>query len=328
MKILSTTYHEKFPAWTFPDWAAEELRQKFPDYEVVKVTSRERAMQELPDTDVLLTWMVRPEFVSIAKRLRWIHTGMAGLTWILIPEVVNSEILVSNSKGVHAIPIAEHTIGLMLQFSRRLAPCLDDQRSGVWRRREIYESRTSFTELYGKTLCILGIGAIGAEIARRARAFNMRILGIRKHSVLKVECADAVYPPQMVNEILPAVDYLIIAAPATDETKGMIDRAQFDRMKRTPFLVNISRGDVINQQALMDALNNERIAGAGLDVFVPDPLPDGHPLFSTKNLIITPHVSGVSDMLWRRIMDIWIENIHRFRTGKALINQVDKKRGY
>src|SRR5688572_1325915 len=120
MKILSTSYHEEFPAWTLPDWAVDEVRQTFPDFDVVKLTSRERVLQELSDTDILLTWAVRPEHVAAAKKLKWIHTGMAGLGWILIPEVVNSDILVSNSKGVHAITIAEHTMALMLQFSRRL----------------------------------------------------------------------------------------------------------------------------------------------------------------------------------------------------------------
>jgi phosphoglycerate dehydrogenase-like enzyme len=328
MKILSTTYHEEFPAWSFPAWCAEELREKFPDFEIVRLTSPERIMQELPDTDILFAFQLRPEQIQAASKLKWIHTGIAGLTWILIPEVVNSDIIVSNSKGVHAIPMAEHTLALMLQFSRRLVRCLEDQRQAIWRRRRILESRTPFNELHGKTLGVLGIGTIGSEVAKRARAFGMRVIGIRKNPDIPVDCVDDLYPPDKLNEILPSLDYLVLAAPATPETTGMMGRRQLDLMKPSAFLVNIARGDIIDQDALIDALENERLAGAAIDVFIPDPIPDGHPLFAVKNLIITPHVSGNSPLLWRRVMDIWVENIHRFLAGRPLINQVDKQKGY
>jgi len=328
MKILSTTYHDEFPMWTLPDWAVEELQRKFPDVEVVKLTSNERVLQEISDSDILFAWSVRPEHVEAARKLKWIHTGMAGLSSILIPEVVNSDIIVSNSKGVHAITIAEHTLALMLQFSRRLVPCVERQREALWRRRQIWEAPLSFDELYGKTACVLGLGAIGSEIAKRAFAFGMRVIGIRRRIEDKPAWVETIYPPNMLDEILPKVDYLIIATPATEETTRMIGRRQFDRMKRSAFVVNIARGEIIDQPALMEALNGDRIAGAGLDVFVPDPLPDGHPLFSTRNLVLTPHVSGISPMLWPRIMELWVENIQRFLAGRPLINQVDKKRGY
>lgn len=328
MKILSTCYYDEFPAWTLPDWAVDELRSKFPDFEVVKLTSRERVMDELPDTDILFTWLVRDHEVLAAKKLKWIHTGMAGLNWILIPPVVESDIIVSSSKGIHAIPIAEHVMSLMLAFSRRLLPCFDAQSRAIWNRREIWASVTSFDELYGKTAGVLGLGTLGSEIARLARAFGMRVVAFKRSQPAVKDLADVVYTPDMLDEILPSLDYLIVAVPLTPETKGMIGRHQLDRMKRSAFIVNIARGDIVEQDALIDALNSERIAGAGLDVFVPDPLPGGHPLFSTKNVILTPHISGVSHRLWRRVMDIWVENIRRFLDGRELINQVDKRRGY
>ena len=328
MKILSTTYYHEFPAWTFPDWAADELRQRFPDTEVVKLTSRERVLDEISNTDILLTWQVRPAEIAAAKKLRWIHIGMSGLGLILIPEVVNSDLIITNSRGVHAIPIAEHTMALMLQLSRRLPQCYVHQQQAIWRRREIWESPVPFGELYGKTLCIIGVGALGAEIARRAHAFGMRVIGIRKNVNVPADGVEKMYPLSMLDELLPSVDYLVIAAPATGETAGVIGRKQLERMKQSAFLVNIARGVIVDQDALVDALNNEKIAGAALDVFDPDPLPDGHPLFATKNLIITPHISGVSTMLWRRIMDIWIDNIVRFREGRPLINLINKHRGY
>jgi phosphoglycerate dehydrogenase-like enzyme len=328
MKILSTSYYDEFPIWTLPDWAVEELRTNFPDFEIVKLTSRDRLFDELPETDILFAWAVREDQIRAAKRLKWIHTGMAGLNWILIPTVVNSDILVSSSKGVHAIPIAEHTISLMLAFSRRLVDCVDAQRQGIWNRREIWGRTASFDELYGKVVGIFGLGALGVEIGRRARAFGMRVVGFKRNPDVKPDVAEAVYAPSMLDEILPSLDYLVIASPLTPETRNRIGRRQLDLMKASAFIVNVARGEIIDQEALVHALNSGRIAGAGLDVFVPDPLPDGHPLFSTRNLILTPHTSGVSHMLWRRVMDIWIENIRRFLNGRDLINQVDKTRGY
>ncbi len=314
--------------WTLPDWAVDRLRRDFPDFEIVKLTSRERVPVEIANSDVLLCWAVRPEHIAAAKKLKWIHAGMAGLTWILIPEVVNSRILVSNSKGVHAIPMAEHTMALILQFSRRLVECREAQVHSRWSRREIWESPVTFSEVYGKTICIVGVGRIGSEIAKRASAFGMRVVGIRKNADQPVHAVDALYTPERLGEILPSADYVVIAAPATPETEGMIGRPQLDQMKSSSFLVNIARGEIVDQVALVDALNNQRIAGAAIDVFVPDPLPDGHPLFTTRNLVVTPHISAISPMLWHRILDIFVENIRRFQAGTELMNQVDKHRGY
>ena len=328
MKVLCTTFHDEFPGWTLPEWCTAELHEHHPDFKIVRLTSRESVSRELPDTAIWLTYRVTPEEVRIAKNLKWIHAPMTGLDWILIPEVIHSEILVSSSKGVHAIPIAEHTLALMLQFSRRMVPCFENQQKAIWDRRGIWESALPFNELFGKTVCILGVGMIGSEIARRAKAFGMNVVGVRRNIDQRIDAVDRLFPPSMLDEILPTVDYLIIATPTTSETQGMIGRPQFERMKKTAFLVNIARGDILDQNALIDALNAGRIAGAALDVFAPDPLPNGHPLFSTKNLVITPHISGNSPMLWRRVMDIWLENIRRFRTGQSLINQVDKTRGY
>jgi phosphoglycerate dehydrogenase-like enzyme len=216
----------------------------------------------------------------------------------------------------------------MLQFSRRLVQCFENQQKAIWDRREIWQSALPFNELFGKTVCILGLGTIGSEIARRAKAFGMNVVGIRRSFEQQTEGVDRMLPPRMLHEILPTADYLIIAAPTTPETKTMIGRAEFGRMKRSAFLINIARGDILDQDALVDALNGGLIAGAALDVFIPDPLPNGHPLFAVRNLIITPHISGNSPMLWRRVMDIWIENIRRFLAGQPLINQVVKTKGY
>jgi len=154
------------------------------------------------------------------------------------------------------------------------------------------------------------------------------VVGFKRDISQRVEHADALHTPDRLEACLPDIDYLVIAVPGMRETNGMIGRAQLDLMKPTSVLINLSRGSIVDQDALVDALESEQIAGAGLDVFTPEPLPDGHPLYKTRNLILTPHISGTSPMLWRRTIDLFIENVHRFRDGRELINLVDKTRGY
>ena len=328
MKILSTCFHAEFSAWTMPEWCAEEVVEAFPDIEFVRLTSAQRVRAEIVDADVLMAWMVNEEAFRSARKLQWIHTGMAGLTLILIPPVIDSDVIVSNSKGVHPPIMGEHAMALILAFSRRLHDCMDFQRKAVWARAEIYGRVPSFEGLGGKTLGVLGFGAIGCEVARRARGFDMRVIGFKRDTSRVSDLADVLYAPDELDEHLSEIDYLVLAAPLTDETEHMIGAPQFERMKPTSVLINLARGEIVDQDALIAALENDQIAGAGLDVFVPDPLPDGHPLFTTKNLILTPHVSGTSPEMWRRITDMFIDNIGRFREGRELINQVDKKKGY
>ena len=329
MKILSTAFHPDFPAWCFPAWSMEEITSVFPDIDFVKLDSTGPILDEIRDADVLFAWKLTDRAFKAAKNLKWIHTGMSGMTWILIPPVVESDVLVSNSRGIHANTMGEHAMALILAFSRRLHDCMDFQRKAVWGRTEIYLRVPSFEELAGKTIGVVGFGAIGSEVARRARCFGMRVVGFKRDTSRRHEHADVLYVPERLDDILPEIDYLVISAPLTAETENMIGPAQLEKMKPTSVLINLARGEIVDQKALMEALEEDRIAGAGLDVFVPDPLPDGHPLFSTKNVILTPHISGTDPKLWRRVTDLFIENIRRFRDGRPLINQVeDKSKGY
>lgn len=328
MKILSTCSYSEFPAWTLPLWCVEEVVRAFPDIEFVHLNSTDRILDEIRDADVLMAWKITEEEFHEAEKLKWIHTGMAGLTWLLIPPVVESDVLVSNSRGVHPPIMGEHAMALMLAFARRLHDCMDFQRRSVWGRTEIYNRVPSFDGLTGKTVGIVGYGAIGREVARRARSFDMKVIGFKRDLDQATEFADALYAPNCLDELLSEIDYLVIAAPLTEDTQEMIGREQFEKMKTSSVLINLARGEIVDQKAMIDALEAEQIAGAGLDVFVPDPLPDGHPLFNVKNVILTPHVSGTDPKMWQRITDIFVENIRRFREGERLINQVDKSKGY
>jgi len=311
-----------------PEWCSEEVVKAFPDIKFVRLTSAERILEEIIDADILMTWRVDEEAFRLARKLKWIHTGMAGLTWILIPPIIESDVLVSNSKGVHPPIMGEHAMALILAFSRRLHDCIDFQRKAVWGRSEIYRRVPSFEGLSGKTLGVIGFGAIGREVARRARSFDMRVIGFKRDTRQVSDLADALYTPDELDDHLPKIDYLVVSAPLTAETENMIGACQFKRMKPTSVLINLARGEIVDQDALMIALEDDQIAGAGLDVFVPDPLPCGHPLFKTKNLILTPHIAGTSPEMWRLITDVFIDNIGRYRAGRELINQVDKRKGY
>lgn len=328
MKLVTLVFNREFEPWAMPSWCGDELRRTFPDVDVVVLDSRERIYEEVADADVLYTAHISERLFRAASRLRWIHAPMAGMDYLLIPAVVESDILVTNSSGVHAPAMAEHTIGIMLSFSRRFHDCLHAQWEGRWKRDEIYRTVPSFDELAGKTVGILGFGAIGREVARRARPFGMRIIGIRRDTSKDTELADRLCRPEELDHVLPELDFLVIAVPGMADTVGMIGRSELDRMKPTAVLINLARGSIVDQDALIDALNSGRLAGAGLDVFDPEPLEDGHLLFRTRNLLLTPHVSGISPMLWRRQIDLFIKNIRRFRDGRPLLNLIDKQRGY
>ncbi len=328
MKIVSALFNRQFAAWVMPAWCVGEVTDVFPGIDFVRLEGDENLLEEIRDADIFFASRMTPESFAAASKLKWIHTPMAGLDYVLIPPVVESDLLVSNSRGVHAEPMGEHAMAFMLAFSRRLHDCLEAQRASEWRRDEIHAKVPTFEELAGKTVGILGFGAIGSAVARRARAFGMRIVGFRRNPEGSSGLADLVETPDRLDARLPEIDYLVIAVPGMRETAAMIGRKQFDRMKPTAVLINLSRGSIVDQDALVDALNDGRIAGAGLDVFTPEPLPDGHPLFQTKNVILTPHISGTSPMLWRRTIDLFIENVRRFRDGRELLNLVDKRRGY
>jgi len=311
-----------------PPWCGEELRRTFPDIDVVVMDSREGVYEEVADADILYAAHISERLFRTASRLRWIHAPMAGMDYLLIPAVVESDVVLTNSSGVHAPAMGEHAIGMMLTFTRRFHDCLRAQWEGRWMRDEIYRTVPSFDELAGKTLGILGFGAIGREVAKRARPFGMRVIGIRRDTSEDADLADQLLTPDRLDEVLPELDFLVIAVPGNPDTVGMIGRSRLARMKPTSVLINLARGSIVDQDALVDALNSGRLAGAGLDVFEPEPLEDGHPLFSARNLLLTPHVSGISPMLWRRQTDLFIENIRRFRDGRPLLNVIDKQRGY
>ncbi|MBW1709542.1 MAG: D-2-hydroxyacid dehydrogenase [Deltaproteobacteria bacterium] len=251
--------------------------------------------------------------------IRWAQQTGAGANWLLdAPEVVQSDMILTNASGVHAIPIAEHILALMLTLSRGIQHSILRQAGHKW------ERRGRITELDGATLGLIGVGKIGEKTAEKAKGLNMRVLGMRRAS----PHIDKMYGPDGLKDLLEESDWVVITAALTAETMGMIGEEQFKAMKESAFIINIGRGPIIQEKAMIKALQKGWIAGAGLDVFEQEPLPEDSPLWDMKNVVITPHYAGATPHYVDRLIEIFTENLKRYQAGLPLINVVDKKLGY
>jgi len=325
---LLWAYARGVPYGEVPDWLAQSLSDSFPELDSIVTSDGERILHEVVDAEIFISWTMKPEQFALAKRLRWIHSPAAGVTQLLFPAVVDSDVVVTNSTTVHSIPVAEQAIALMFALARRLRKAVEDQAAGHWGQQESWNPDRIPTELNGKTLGLLGLGAIGREVASRAKALGMAVEAVKRDPSRGAEFADRVYPPQQLDTLLERADYLVLAIPGNAETRHMIGATQFARMKPSASLVNVARGTLIDTDALVRALESGKLAGAGLDVTDPEPLPPEHPLWRLPNVIITPHLAGATDRYWQRQADMVFANVRRYLAGQPLLNLVDKQRGY
>lgn len=299
----------------------QQIRAVDPRVRVTAVTDRQKGIELASQAEILVGWNIPREAVQRATRLRWIHSTAAGVDQLLHPEVLKGEITVTSSSGIHQ-PLIEHVFALMLALSRRLHIAMRGQLHRRWDR-----ARAVGDELRDRTLGILGLGRIGAELTTPAQAFGMRVIGT-KRTPAHIPGVDQVFPPDGLPEVLRQSDVIVIALPLTPETSGLIGEAELRMMKATAFLINIGRGAIVREAALVKALREGWIGGAGLDVFEQEPLPADSPLYDLQNVIITPHVSGTSPRYWDRAIPLFCENLGRYLRGELLLNRVDKERGY
>lgn len=275
--------------------------------------------------DVLFTHHFKPERLREASKLRWIQTLGAGVEWLLGPGVSErTDLTITNASGVHAEPIAEHVFALMLALTRRLPEVLAYQREARW---ETAKFITGIPTLSGATLGILGVGAIGRHIAKIGEAFGMRVIGMRRGGQ-PVPHVARVYTPEQLHELLAEAHYVVNALPLTNDTRGLIGAAELSAMRRDAVLINIGRGGSVRTDALVAALNEHRIGGAGLDVTDPEPLPSDHPLWKCDNVIITPHFSGGRPDYVDQVTAIFLRNLAKYIADEPLENVVDPKVGY
>ncbi len=318
-------YH--FDLWCFPEWLAQTIRQHYPEMKVVHLPDYKGLEAELPDTDIFVGWSLRPEQFALAKKLKWIHATAAGVNQLMYEGVRRSSVVVTNSRGVMTIPMAEHTLGLILALARRIPSAVRHQAQKHWAQQDIWNEQPP-TEINGRTLLVVGYGAIGQELGRRARALGMRVVGVKRDPSRGTEHADAVVGSSRLREVLGEADFVVLATPVTPETEHAFGQREFETMKESAHFINVGRGTLVETGALIEALQKKKIAGAAIDVAEQEPLPPESPLWSAPNLLITPHLSAASERLWHRHAALLLDNLNRYFKGQELRNVVDKQRGY
>lgn len=332
------------PPWRIPAEAVASLRRDFPGVDVEEARSRDDLTERIPGAEILFGWSPGDAAVAKADRLRWIHAPSAGIGAYLTPAFRARAVTLTNSRGVHAVPIAEHVIGMLTALARRLKQAVVEQTTTGMDRERWGVGAEIPEELNGKTLGIFGYGAIGREVARRARAFGMRVIALRRRSRgvdewdpeflrtigLPVEepALDAALGPDDWDRFLAESDAVVVAAALTPETEGRFDARALARMRPGSWIVNVARGKIVREDALIAALRDGPLAAAALDVFETEPLPRESPLYTLDNVILTPHVSGLSRGFWPRAMSLFRANLDRDGRGLPLWNRVDPARGY
>ncbi|WP_027625022.1 D-2-hydroxyacid dehydrogenase [Clostridium lundense] len=280
--------------------------------------------KELEDADILIGWGDTDDFteerIRMTKKLKWIHILAAGVDRLPFKELKEKNIKVTNSSGIHAIPISEHVFATLLFLEKNLNVLYKQQLNKCWRQQPI-------EELSGKIMAIIGVGKIGKEIAQKGKAFHMKVLGIRNNP-LPIEYVDEMYSMDHLKEVLSKAHVVVIALPLTDKTKGLFTFETFNYMRKDSYFINIGRGKIVQEDGLIKALQQGIIKGASLDVFQKEPLDKESPLWTMDNVIITPHQSGSSPYYIERTMDIFMENLVRIKNKQQLINLVDLDNKY
>jgi phosphoglycerate dehydrogenase-like enzyme len=316
-----------FDTQEFSDEQLAEVHSTAPELEVV-VTKEAREIERRLDEVEIVVGHLSPEQTRLAlagKNLRWIQQWGAGADWLMRhPEAVRQDFVLTNASGVHAIPISEHILAVLLAFARRLPQAVRAQAGRQWRGPEDGQ----VFELAGKILLLLGTGAIGARTARLAAALDMQVIGIRRNAEESLEGVEAMFPPERLLELLPRADFVVLTLPLTPETRGLIGRQELQAMKPSAVIINIGRGGTIQEPGLIEALQEGRLAGAGLDVFESEPLPADSPLWDMPNVLITAHYAGNTPRYHERALAIFLDNLRRYVAGKPLKNVVNKELGY
>lgn len=327
MKILfDVTSQSNYHA--MPMSLFEELQKGLPKHKLVYVTNNQ-TQGEIKDADILVCYNLTKENFLKAENLKLIIYATDGMgAKRLFTELINSEVIVTNSRGCRSQAIAEHSIMLILACSRNLPFMMENITTEGWWGSNVANSNYLPGEISGKTIMVLGLGNIGSRIAKIAKkGFGMRVIGVVKHPRER-DNADIVIPQDQITNHLPETDIVAITLPETLETEKLFGKIEFDAMKTGTILINVSRGGVIETTELVNALSSGKLAYAGLDVFDKEPLPTEHPLRRCKNVIMTPHASGITPYFWSRFGAIIRKNILNFESGQPLINLVDKSSGY
>lgn len=298
-----------------------------PETNLAVGNSPEAFVRSAPDASVILNWsgkggLLRQVF-SVCPNVRWVHSRAAGLDSLLFPELVESPVPLTNGSGVFSPPLGEFALGAILFFAKDFRRMIRSQEAARW-------DQFDMPEISGQTVGIVGYGDIGRAVATRVRPLGMHVLAVKRHVPASNgdPLVDKIYPPDARREMIARSDYIVASAPLTPETRSMIGEPEFAAMKPDAVVINIGRGPVIDEAAMVRALSQGRIKGAALDVFDTEPLPPGHPLYQLPNVLLSPHCADHTPDWLERGMRFFLEQFERFRKGEPLLNVVDKKLGY
>lgn len=342
---LVVDLRDRRPVWNPPAWALEEIRAALPaEWEIVETGvpadgqgdgggPSPEALAAVRGAEVYLGYGIPPELFRAATappdgRLRWAHSGAAGVGGSLYPEMRESDVVLTNSTGIHGEPMADTVLAMALHFARGLDFAVRAQAERRWAKEPFESSDAPLRETGELVVGVLGLGGIGRAVARRFAALGARVLATRRSDAPAPEGVELLRGEGALDRLLERSGVLVVTVPDTPETRGMIGRAELERLPRGAVLVNVARGRVVDEEALVGALRGGRLRGAALDVFTREPLPADSPLWDLPNVLVTPHVSGTSHRFWRRETDLVVENLRRYLAGEPLLNTVDKSAGY
>jgi phosphoglycerate dehydrogenase-like enzyme len=316
------------PAWTLPRTFLDQLRRDFPQHTFIDAWDAESVRRQLATIDVAFSAAIDRSDFPNAPRLRWVQSPAVGVGGMLGPELVASPVVLTSARGVRARAIAEHVIGVTIALARQLPLVIRRQMAREWALNEI-ESSGKVRTLQGSRMAVIGLGAIGLEVARLAAAIDIRVSAIRRRSDQDVPpFVDEVLPPGRLFDLLGRSDSIVLSTPLTAETQKLIGSEALRQVKRGALLINVGRGKLIDDDAVIQALNDGRLGGAALDVFTKEPLDPASPYWDVANVIVTPHTSGAMEDYWTPLVALFSENLRRFEAGQPLLNVIDKQAGY
>lgn len=325
--LILVSVHSPVAVWNIPAEYVSRLRRQFSAHTFLHATNAAETKALLPEVDILFASEIDRSEFEVATRLRWIHSPAAGVGGMLFPEMVASPVVITNSRGVSADTMAEHVVAVTLAVFRNLPLAVERQLQHVWAQDEL--SMRGNRTIAGAEVLVVGLGAIGRAVARRLSALGARVTGVRRNTyATEVEGVWKTLPASRFSDALSDADVVVLSAPHTEETRGLIGAAELALMKREAVLVNVSRGRLVDEAALAAALHAGHIAGAALDVFEREPLPPESPLWNLPNVLITPHTSGFRPDHWDVMTALFAENLRRNEQGEELLNVVDKRAGY
>jgi D-2-hydroxyacid dehydrogenase (NADP+) len=315
--------------WQTPKSQVDRLRERFPEINFRHALTDDEASLAIETTDIALASRLSAAMVERAPRLRWVHSTAAAVANLLpLDEFAARGIIVTNSRGIQAVPIAEHVMGGLLALARRFNVMFDAQRDRRWIQNELTRDAWPWS-LQGRKMTILGLGTIGQEVARRAHAFGISVTGIRRRLEQPAPpFVERMVGPDRLHDALPGCDVLVISAPFISGTDGLIGAREIALLNAGAIIINVARGKIVDEAALIAAIQTGHLGGAVLDVFEREPLDRASPLWGLPNVIISPHSAGVRPDHWDEVIDLFSENLRRFQRGEPLLNMVNCDAGY